>query len=1147
MFSWLKRLSIRTQIFLLAMAIMLPLAGLLAWQLGAELRHAREMAQSRVRSIADNAATDLQRHFAQAEAALARIAARPLVRGLNPARCDPIVQEFTQLHPEFLALGLRDREGKALCTLLPGLPDASQARRLPWFERALRSEKPAVSDGFLGPSTQRWVSVMAYPVRGESGAVRGMLILPVDLLKLGELVFDGAPSSAIVTVRDRNKTIVLRSASAAAFVGKQAPGQAEEATRGLREGFVSSSGLDGVARLYYFQTVPGLEWRVVAGLPEDEIYAEYNATLRRTVVAWLGVLLLALGFAWRLGIAVSRPISDLAATAARVAAGDRKARALLSGPSDIDAVERQFNLMLDERNRAEAESREIAQRLEIALESSQISVWEVDYATGSAWLDARWAVMLGLPPGDTHTDLAALRSLVHPDDQQLIDAAAMRTLKGETSGYSVDHRVMAADGEWRWIQSRARVIERDAAGRALRVTGTNTDVTARVQAEEILRQERGRTRNYLDVIETMVVALNAQGNIVTINRKGCQILGYTEQELVGRDWFSDCLPQPEGRDTVYPLFLRLMAGEFGDGTEYQENQVVTRSGERREIAWHNALLRDKQGRITGTLSAGDDITERKKSERALRESETRFRDLLQNVPSVAVQGYTLDGTLQYWNFASEQLYGYTAAEAVGRNMLELIVPPELRVEVGQALRDMAATGVPLDGAEMSLLRKDGSRVQVYSSSAVVTLPGQPPELFCIDIDLTALRQAEAARASLEAQLRESQKMEAIGTLAGGIAHDFNNIIANILGNAELARQDASANPLAVQSLEEIRKAGARARDLVQQILSFSRRQPTERKRVALMPIIEEAVRLLRATLPPRVALDVSCAGELPEVLADATQIEQVVLNLATNAMQAMRSAPGHIQILVDAVVLDAALAAAHPALTELHKSHPGTTVRLLMKDSGVGMDAATLERVFEPFFTTKPVDEGTGLGLSVVHGIVQSHEGAITVQSRPGEGAVFTIYLPVAGAAAARMPEAAVPPAVAAADAGGLRLMYIDDDDALVFLVKRLLERRGYRVRGYTHQNEALAVLRDDPGVVDMVLSDYNMPGMSGLDLARAIRDIRADLPVAIASGFIDETLRAEAGGAGVCELIFKATAVDEFCEAVQRLARTVGKTVELS
>jgi CheY-like chemotaxis protein len=336
--------------------------------------------------------------------------------------------------------------------------------------------------------------------------------------------------------------------------------------------------------------------------------------------------------------------------------------------------------------------------------------------------------------------------------------------------------------------------------------------------------------------------------------------------------------------------------------------------------------------------------------------------------------------------------------------------------------------------------------------------------------------------------------------------------------------------------------------LVRQILAFGRRQTLEREVISLEPVVKESTRLLRAMLPAGVSLAVECAEAVPAVLADANQIQQVIINLVTNAMQAMRSGTGHIGIRLDTVLPDATTVVAHPELASLCARQPGRTVRLAVSDDGPGMDAATLARIFEPFFTTKAVDEGTGLGLSVVHGIVQTHDGAIEVDSIPGKGSTFTVYLPVAESEAgahAPVQHAATGPATLKSG-GGEHILYLDDDESLVFLVTRLLERRGFRVSGYTDQRDALAALRAGPDAFDLVVTDYNMPGMSGLDVARAVRTIRASLPVAIASGFIDETLQTQAAGAGVRELIFKANAVEELCEAFARLAQAVGAKVSL-
>lgn len=415
-------------------------------------------------------------------------------------------------------------------------------------------------------------------------------------------------------------------------------------------------------------------------------------------------------------------------------------------------------------------------------------------------------------------------------------------------------------------------------------------------------------------------------------------------------------------------------------------------------------------------------------------------------------------------------------------------------------------------------------------------------------DITNRKKADAERVLLEAQLRESQKMEAIGTLAGGIAHDFNNILATILGNSELARQDLPHDSPVLDSLDEIRKAGSRARDLVRQILSFSRREATERRVISLLPVVHESVGLLRAALPSRLVLNVHHEAEVPSVLADATQIQQIIINLVNNAMQAIRGGAGRIDIRLCTISSNAELVNAPPALRSMRANHPGRLVKLAVQDDGPGMDAATQARVFEPFFTTKPVDEGTGLGLAVVHGIVLAHEGTIILDSEPGKGANFTVYLPaVENAPIAQSPtEHAAENDVQAAAGGGQHILYIDDDEALVFLVQRLLARHGYHIHGHTDQEAALAELRANPAGFELVVTDYNMPGMSGLDVARAVREIRADLPVVVASGFIDENLRAQAGGAGVRELIFKANAVEDLCDAFVRLARAASASTNV-
>ncbi|NRF67426.1 PAS domain S-box protein [Aquincola sp. S2] len=385
-------------------------------------------------------------------------------------------------------------------------------------------------------------------------------------------------------------------------------------------------------------------------------------------------------------------------------------------------------------------------------------------------------------------------------------------------------------------------------------------------------------------------------------------------------------------------------------------------------------------------------------------------------------------------------------------------------------------------------------------------------------------------------LRESQKMESLGTLAGGIAHDFNNILGAILGNLSLLRQQPGIAPGADERLAQIDRSAQRARNLVQQILAFSRRQPQALRAQPLQPLVEESLALLRASLPASVRLDARLAirpGEAPlHVRADATQIQQVLMNLCSNAWHALQEAAGRVEVGLEAVTLDAA------AVQRLgHRLTPGAHAHLWVRDSGSGMDEATRARIFEPFFTTKPVGVGTGLGLAVVHGIVTEHGGAIAVDSAPECGSTFHLYFPAVDAADAAAEPTLSAPASAAATADRPRhILCIDDDEVMRLTEEGLLTSLGYLVTGCETGREAIEAVRAAPFAFDLVIADYNMPDLSGIDVARALARVRPALPVLISSGYITEEMRAQAAALGVRGLVRKENTVDELGPAVQQV-----------
>ena len=373
-----------------------------------------------------------------------------------------------------------------------------------------------------------------------------------------------------------------------------------------------------------------------------------------------------------------------------------------------------------------------------------------------------------------------------------------------------------------------------------------------------------------------------------------------------------------------------------------------------------------------------------------------------------------------------------------------------------------------------------------------------------------------------------QKMEAIGQLAGGVAHDFNNILTAILGNAEIAYSKIASDHPSRANLTRVLEAGDRASRLVKQILTFSHHQEFSRTVIPLSPIVDEVLAMLRATLPASIELTNSCNPATSPVLADATQIHQVLVNLCTNAWHALEGKPGHIAVDLAPVTLTQPLQTLYTALP------PGHYACLSVRDTGVGMDPDTLARIFDPFFTTKPVGQGTGLGLSIALGIVQGHNGAIVVNSYPGQGTTFSLYFPAAEAPAhASLPVGTMP--VRRQKRRG-HLLYLDDEKMLVDLVRAKLEPLGYRITGYTKPTEALAAVGADPGGFDVVVTDYNMPGMSGLEVARALTHIRADLPVVLVSGYLSPETHRTALDAEIKEIVYKPNMLQELEEVVARV-----------
>lgn len=461
--------------------------------------------------------------------------------------------------------------------------------------------------------------------------------------------------------------------------------------------------------------------------------------------------------------------------------------------------------------------------------------------------------------------------------------------------------------------------------------------------------------------------------------------------------------------------------------------------------------------------------------------------------------------------------GYTEPELQQISVHEITHEQDIAIDM-ERIAQLSEGTIKEFTREKRYVRKDGSVAWVTVAVSAIGMPGKTP------VSYIAVAQDISERKRLEEHFIQAQKMEALGQFSGGVAHDFNNILAAIVGYTELAGLIMESNPEVRGHLDQVLVAANRAADLVQQILTFSQRHPRERQMMQLRPVVVQSLTLLKAKLPRTIEINASIASDAPPVMADANQIHQMIANLGTNAAHAMKDRNGHLSVTLERWVVDASQAAAQGRL------QAGVYARLSIGDNGCGIDPLTLPRIFEPFFTTRVPGDGTGLGLAVVHGIMDNHDGVITVSSRPGEGSLFHLYFPAcAGNASAPGEEgdSEVP------RGRGERILVVDDEESLAGLGRKTLTALGYEVEVATMPMAALAMVHTDPMRFAVVLTDQTMPGMTGLGLAGRLREIRPDLPIILMTGFSAALTSERAEAAGVRQILLKPVTIRSLGSAV--------------
>ncbi|MCP3876435.1 MAG: PAS domain S-box protein [Desulfobacteraceae bacterium] len=767
------------------------------------------------------------------------------------------------------------------------------------------------------------------------------------------------------------------------------------------------------------------------------------------------------------------------------------------------------------------------------------------------------------------------------------------------------------------------------------IVTTIDDITKQKQIDNMLIKERDKAQQYFDVAEVMMLYLDRNQNVIQINKKGCEILEYTKDEIIGRNWFDNFLPK-KNTAKIINLYEKLMSGEKR-GIEYYEKSILTKNGNEKIIAWHDAIIKDKAGNVKGILTSGADITQRRKAEKALLESEELFRNIFEQAGAGICQASVVDGHFLRVNKQLCSILGYPEKELLELSWREITHPDDLNADI-EYFQQLIEKKLESYSMEKRFLHKNGSIVWINITAVLVKKSTDEP-IYTIGIieDITERKQNEDAlqeseekyrvmmesmknatyicsselkieymnpamtnrvgtdaidklcykiiydrdakcpwcvfdqiikgetvdyevanpkdnhyysvsnspifhaggkvskltifhditeMKNIEAQLQQSRKMESIGTLTGGIAHDFNNLLYMISGNTELALEDIPDWNPAHQNLQEIKTASLKAAGIVKQLLHFSRKTDQKLKPIGAVTVIKDSLKFLRSTIPSTIEIKKQLPDAEIPILADPIQINQIMMNLCINASHAMEETGGTLEINIETAGLDKETVNNYPDLTIADNY-----LKITLSDTGPGIPSKIINRIFDPYFTTKEFGKGSGMGLTVVQGIIKNHDGTITVDSQVGKGTAFTILFPVIDEA----PEI-INKTTDAIPHGTENILFVDDEKSITNMMQQVLEKFGYHVKTSLNPVEALDLFQSKPDSFDIVITDMTMPQMTGAKMAEKLKEIRSDIPIILCTGhssLIDED---KAQQSGISGYVMKPVSMSKIAEEIRKV-----------
>ena len=1216
--------SLRWRLLGLVILVLLPLALLI---LSRDLEHFREEetgAQARMADVVSMAVKNLNAFIDSTREMLSTFSHVPAVRSGDDAVCSAWMADVLEHHPEYHNFGVVALNGNNICSAVPRKQVANSAD-LPWFLRVHNTGTFAVGDFSIGRVTGKPSLYFASPVIGVDGKMQSIVFAAANTQSLDDFAAESSMlSNGVAILLDRTGVVIAHSVDPKRWVGRSLrESKLGQAVLNAKKGVQEIPGPDGILRLYAYQQLDeahGLLYFVV-GIPSADVYALVQSMRERSLLYFGLVVVFVLTGSWAFVTAfILRQTQRLLEVAKSLHNGDLTVRSQLRYDSGelgrlaqaMDELAESLETRTRQHLLAQEQVSQWEQHFRALIENSSDIITILDPAGIARYASPSIQRVLGYTP----RELVGRRVIdfIHPEDQGAVQHVITDSLAQTGASIAIDFRFRHRAGSWRDFSGIVKNLLADTNVNGIVIT--SRDITDWKRATMAIRESEERFRSVVEAT-AIPIFVSVEMKFAYLNHAALKLFGATTPgQLLGQSVFTRI--HSDYHASIKTRGAQIESGKPG-AAPLQEAVYLRLDGQPVPVeATASPIV--FQGR-PGAVVFVQDSTERKRSEEALRQSEKRFREVLQNVSSVAIQGYAVDGTTQYWNKASEQLYGYTAEEAIGRNLLDLVIPPEMQAGVKQAIQQMAQTGVAIPASELSLMRKDGSRVAVFSSHTIVQGVGGAQELFCIDIDLSDLKRAEeqiqlqsvalssagngiiitdrsgrivwvntaftqvsgytladvqghsprilksgkqsaefyrdlwakitagqvwhgeltnqrkdgtlftedmtitpvratgdaithfvaikqdiTARKQMEtdlrdrnqelgealAALRETQQqvvqqenLRSLGQMASGIAHDFNNALSPIIGFSELLLQAPAVladKAKVIKYLQVINSSGQDAANVVRRMREFGRQRAPDQdfQSVDLPKVIQQTILLTQ----PRWKDQAQAAGRsiridtdvppVPPIVGIESELRELLTNLIFNAVDA----------LADTGTITVSVAA------------DGDAVRLSVRDTGGGMTEEVRRRCLEPFFTTKG-KQGTGLGLSMVYGIVQRHNGTLDIASEVGRGTTVSIRLPIQST---QLETARVvsPPRLAQS----LRVLVVDDQAQVCDLAAVFLTQDGHTVETAEHGLAALARLQASQ--YDVVLTDQAMPQMNGEQLAHAIHLSQPGLPVILMTGFGD-------------------------------------------